>query len=135
MLNYLWMQASWCWSLKECAKRVTEKSVSTAASKLRGATDTVDVGVHVDRTWQRKGFTSLNGVITATSIDSGKVFDIAILFKSCNDCSKMQAIKTIDLQDYGKWSAAHKCGFNCKGSYEKIYRHVNKFSLKVRFFI
>ena len=47
----------------------------------------------------------------------------------------MQAIKTIDLQDYGKWSAAHKCRMNCKGSYEEIYRHVNKFSLKVRFFI
>ena len=45
--------------------------MSTTASKLCGTTDTVDVGVSVDETWQRKGFIYLSGVITAISIDSG----------------------------------------------------------------
>ena len=49
--------------MKESAKRVAEKSISMAASKLGGAADNADVGVSVDRTWQRKGFTSLNGFI------------------------------------------------------------------------
>ena len=75
--------------LKESAKRVAEKSMSMAASKLRGAADSADVGVSVDGIWQRKGFTYLNGVITAISIDSGKVLDTAILSKSCKGCTRM----------------------------------------------
>ena len=49
--------------------------MSTAASKLRGTAETADVGVPVDGSWQRKGFTSLNGVVTAISVDSGKVLE------------------------------------------------------------
>lgn len=29
-----------------------------------------------DGTWQRRGFKSLNGVVTCTSIDSGKIVDV-----------------------------------------------------------
>ena len=36
--------------LKESVKRVEEKSMSTAASKLRGLADTANVGVSVDVT-------------------------------------------------------------------------------------
>ena len=56
---------------KESPTIVAEISMSTTASKLCGTTDTVDVGVSVDETWQRKGFIYLSGVITAISIDSG----------------------------------------------------------------
>ena len=55
--------------------------MSTATSKLQGPVNTADVSVSVDETWQRKGFTSLNGGVTAISIDSRKVFDTAILFE------------------------------------------------------
>ena len=41
----------------------------------------LSISASVDETWQRKGFTSLNGGVTAISIDSRKVFDTAILFK------------------------------------------------------
>ena len=58
--------------LKESAKHVTEKSMLMASSKLRGAADSLNVGVSVDETWQLKGVTSLIGVVTAISIDSEK---------------------------------------------------------------
>ena len=48
-----------------------------------------DVGVFVDSTWQRKGFLSAFGVVTATSIDSGKVLDVAILEMYCNNGEKL----------------------------------------------
>ena len=83
--NYQKISLKLKWSLK----RVTEKSISMGASKLRGATDTANVSVSVDGTWQRKGFTSLNGVISAISIDNGKVFDTASLSKSCEGYTKM----------------------------------------------
>ena len=77
-------------NLKESAKRVAEKGMSMAASKLRGTVDRANVGVSVDGTWQHKGFTSLNGVITTISIDSGKVLDTAILSQSCKSCTIMK---------------------------------------------
>ena len=61
-------------------------------------THTADVGVSVDGTCQRKGFTILNGVITAVSVDRGKVLDTVLLSKKCTRCTKMQAIKAIDPQ-------------------------------------
>ncbi|GFW92465.1 uncharacterized protein TNCV_517831 [Trichonephila clavipes] len=39
--------------------------------------------VAVDGTWQKRGYTSLNGVVTVTSIDAGKVIDVDILSKYC----------------------------------------------------
>ena len=65
------------------------------ASQLCGAADSADVNVSVDRR-QRRGFTSLAGVITTISIDSGKVLDTAILSKSCKGSTRMQPIKAKD---------------------------------------
>ena len=43
---------------------------------------TIDIGLSVDSTWQRRGFSSNNGVVTAISIDTGKV-DGEIMSKIC----------------------------------------------------
>ena len=61
--------------LREYAKCIKEKSMSMAASKLRRADVTVG-GI-----WQRKSFTSLNGVITAISIDSRKSLTLQLYQK------------------------------------------------------
>ena len=84
------------------AKNVAEKSMSDAASKLRGSASTAEVGVSVDGTWQRKGFTSMNGIITAISVDNGKVLDTCILSKNCKGCTKMSHIKRTDADAYEK---------------------------------
>jgi hypothetical protein len=39
-----------------------------------------------DGTWQKHGHTSLNGIVSATSVDRGKVLDIEIMSKSCFIC-------------------------------------------------
>ena len=54
-------------SLHHAAKVVAQRSMSTAMNELRSVrniykTDSLDIGVSVDGTWQRRGFTSLNGV-------------------------------------------------------------------------
>ena len=69
-----------------------------------------------DGIWQRKGFTSLNGVTTGISIDSGKLLDTVILSKSCKSYTKMQPIKAKDPHSHDKWNQAHKCSLNCKDS-------------------
>ena len=75
-------------NLEGSAKRVAKKIISMAASKIRGAADSPSMSVSVDRSWQRKGFTSFNEIITAISINSGKVLDTAILSKSCKGYTK-----------------------------------------------
>ena len=59
--------------------------MSGTAARLFG-TEKTDVGVSVEGTsqitpwWQRKGFSSVVGVVSAISIDDGKVLNVAILY-------------------------------------------------------
>lgn len=53
-------------------------SMSNAAKDLRkDSTDgKTEFTVMVDGTWQRRGHSSLNGVVTAISMDNGKVLEL-----------------------------------------------------------
>ena len=62
-----------------------------------------DVGASVDGMWQRKGFLSTLGVVTAISIDDGKVLDVAIFSKSCKGCTSMKNIASSDPARYETW--------------------------------
>ena len=46
------------YSIKVASNQVVEKSVSDAATRLRGTKKIADGGVSVDGTWQKKGFSS-----------------------------------------------------------------------------
>ena len=125
-------------SIKAAAKFVAELSMSEAAAELRGDADTADVSVSVDGTWQKKGFTSTNGVITAISVDSGKILVTCILSKSCKGCMKMKEVQKLYPEEYNMWRADHKCNQNYDGSSpnmekvgaETIFgRSVNKYNL------
>ena len=103
-------------SIKVASKAVAEKSMADAASRLRGTNEVADVGVSVDGTWQRKGFSSTLGVITAISVDSGKVLDVAILSKTCKGCTQMKKISTTDPAYFERWKISHNCNLNYTGS-------------------
>ena len=74
--------------------------MSDAATRLRGTNPIADVGVSVDGTWQRKSFSSTLGVVTAISIDNGKVLNVAVLSKSCKGCTSMKKIAFSDPARY-----------------------------------
>lgn len=38
-----------------------------------------DITCAFDGSWQRRGFSSLNGVMTATSVTSGQVVEVAVM--------------------------------------------------------
>ncbi|GBN54824.1 hypothetical protein AVEN_133113-1 [Araneus ventricosus] len=44
-----------------------------------------NIAVAVDGTWQKRGYTSHNGVVNVTSMDTGKVIDVDVISKYC-DC-------------------------------------------------
>ena len=64
---------------------------------------TGDAGVSVDDTWQRKGVSTTFDVVTAISIDRGKVLDVSILFK---DVPVWQRFPS-PIQSYIKYGSCH----------------------------
>ncbi|GFV21102.1 uncharacterized protein TNCV_4267351 [Trichonephila clavipes] len=66
------------------AKLVYEDSIQNAAKEAICENEgNKNIAVAVDGTWQKRGYTSLNGVVTVTSIDTGKVIDVDILSIYC----------------------------------------------------
>ena len=64
---------------KVCADSM--KQAAQEAVSLNGQSR--DITVALDGSWHKRGYTSLNGLVTATSFDSGKVLDVSILSKYC----------------------------------------------------
>ena len=65
-------------SFTEAARAVALKSMNGATEDIRCNDDNVvDIGVSLDRTWQRPVFSSKNGAVAAISIGSGKVLSVA----------------------------------------------------------
>ncbi|GFS69307.1 uncharacterized protein TNCV_4011221 [Trichonephila clavipes] len=53
-----------------------------------------NIAIALDGTWHKRGHTSKNGVVTATSLDNGKVIDFECLSKYCFECKSTN--KTCD---------------------------------------
>lgn len=63
-----------------------DNAIDEAATANDGDRD-LAIAIDGTDTWQKRGHTSLNGVISATSFDTGKVADVAIFSKFCK-CPK-----------------------------------------------
>ncbi|KAF8781873.1 hypothetical protein HNY73_012216 [Argiope bruennichi] len=60
-------------SLSSALEKVCFKSMMKAVEGAVSLKDNVrDISVTLDGTWQKRGHSSMNGVITATSLDTGK---------------------------------------------------------------
>lgn len=74
--------------LSKHVETVCEQSMSRSVSEaIVENGNSKDLCVAVDGSWQKRGHTSLNGVVTITSGDTGKVLDIHSMSKYC-DCPK-----------------------------------------------
>ncbi|XP_069698811.1 uncharacterized protein [Periplaneta americana] len=84
-----------CWDREASMRKAAMETV-----ELNG--NNRDICGAFDGSWQKRGHTSLNGVVTATSLLTGKVLAVEILTKYCQTCSQ------------GK-GTVHKCTKNYKG--------------------
>ncbi|GFW70985.1 histone-lysine N-methyltransferase SETMAR [Trichonephila clavipes] len=72
-------------ALNNATEKVSKVSMALAAAEtLSFNNGNPNVSVAIDGTWQKRGHTSLNGVVTAVSVDTGKVIDAEILSRKCS---------------------------------------------------
>lgn len=68
-----------------------------------------------DGTWQRRGFSSLHGCVTAISMETGKILDVEPLSKVCHSCKKFEGKDDLETERL-KAEHASKCKTNFCGS-------------------
>ena len=98
-------------------EKAAEVSISNECDKIReeagGVNALADTTVAIDGTWQRRGYSSLNGAVIATSSNS-KVIDYHVMTKYCKFCAAWESKKGSD--DYETWKAGHSCSINHNSS-------------------
>ena len=92
-----------------------------AARELRddnniGVNYIFDTSVSSDGTWRKRGYASLNGVVTVVSIDTGKAIDYAMLTKKCPQCTVWEHRRGTEA--FGEFMATQNvnCDINHVGS-------------------
>ena len=96
-------------------QEIAERSTKDTANDLKGENEAItNAPVFVDATCRKRGFPSLNGVVTAISVESGKILDSEIMSRKCKGCVIMQDLETTDSTRYEDWEAPHECGLNYK---------------------
>ncbi|GFS77984.1 uncharacterized protein TNCV_2028481 [Trichonephila clavipes] len=108
--------------LMSVISEVSELSMQKAASELLVLHPTknkiVECGISVDGTWQRRGYSSMNGCVAALSVDTGKVVDIEIMSSYCPNCRKISKMpRSIESETF---AADHVCHRNFQGSALKM---------------
>eukprot|EP00795_Rhopilema_esculentum_P017083 gene17083-8600_t len=92
------------------------------SKRMRGAakeekdqeTNHTECDVMLDGTWRKRGFSSLQGAVTAISAKTGKCLDFETLNKVCHGCSTWKSKP--DCPEKEKWLAEHNCATNYHGS-------------------
>ena len=104
--------------LASAAKSIALNSMCDAAKEIckDGREEVVDIGVSVDASWQRRGSSSLNGVTTAISIETGKILDTHPQTKHCQKCTLKESLRKSDPKAYEVWKQDHSCSMNHVGS-------------------
>lgn len=69
--------------IREVAKEFMSNAVREAIIENEGNNQ---LSVVFDGSWQKRGYTSLNGDVTASSLDTGKVIDVLCMSKYCFIC-------------------------------------------------
>lgn len=98
--------------------KAADISMESAANELKKNDDDpiTNITVSCDGTWQKRGFSSMNGVVTIIASETGKCLDYQVMSKVCNACNTWDAKKATDPDDYNNFHASHNCPINHEGS-------------------
>ena len=88
--------------------------IDTAVDITENANGIYDCDVSLDGAWQRRGYSSIHGFVSAIERISDKVIDVEVLTKSCRQCIIWSS--KLDDPAYQIWKSTRVCLINHKGS-------------------
>ena len=99
----------------ELEKELSLKTValSVHAENSIAHTDIAQCTVSIDGSWQTRGYSSINGVVTC--MYGNKCLDCDVLSKYCKACMKWNKVDKLSAE-YLEWNANHICPANHTGS-------------------
>ena len=133
---------------QESMEKAAHEICDLESQKLDDTASTTDIDsvldtkVSGDGAWQKRGYSSLNGVVTL--IGNGKCIDYEVLSKKCKSCEAWEYKRAIDIVGYNDWEAEHVCSIKHTGSagamevvgIQKMFgRSVNLHGLRYTFYI
>ncbi|GFW14888.1 uncharacterized protein TNCV_1563501 [Trichonephila clavipes] len=87
-------------------KTISEDSMNAAVHEAVIANDNnSNKAVAVDGIWHKRGYSSLNGVVCATSVENGKVIDFEALTKYCSSSNSKTVFVGIETLKFGVMDA------------------------------
>lgn len=96
--------------IEKVVREVAEESMQDAADEIKkGSTDVVDTDISGDGSWQRRGFSSLNGTFTGISLQTGKILDVEVMTRYCKACKLKEPLKISDPAAHAQWLDMHDC--------------------------
>ena len=82
-----------------------------AVSRLKNPKDAdqdiLDINVCIDGTWQKRRFSSLNGVVAAIYIDNGSIIDVETMRRYCRECFANTHLLQNDKDMLEVWKQEH----------------------------
>ena len=104
-------------SLHEGYVKEAANSMKRAAEEVKETEMSKDFAVSFDGSWQKPGYASLNGIVSAISVTTGKVLDYQVKSKRCKGCEIHEKMDKTS-EKYLKWKLNHAfhCGTNHVGS-------------------
>ena len=108
-------------NIRNAAQLVAQETMQEAANEVRNKSEgsgqaVVNTGISCDGTWQKRGYSSLNGVTTVISMENGKVLDMEPMVRTCKACKLKENLKVDAPDEYANWRASHECPVDYFGS-------------------
>ena len=96
--------------------KTTEVNMKNSAIELRSGKkdEIINTTISTDGSWQRRGFSSLNGLVTVIANNIGKCIDYRVKTKNFQACTLLERGKKGPNAD--KFRKYHKCPLNHIGS-------------------
>lgn len=112
---------------QSCNALCEESVVSAVEEAVTMNEKNRDLCVALDGSWQKRGFTSLNGVMTLTSVDTGKVLDFHCMSKYCQ-CPLKNRNEHLDTctANYNGTSG----GMEVEGAITLFHRSIQKYNVR-----
>ena len=105
--------------LAACYSMVADNSMLQAVHEIKGDDNddlVCNIAVSCNGTWQNRGYSSLNGVVSLISVETEKVIDYSVLAKKCAQCTAWESRR--GTEDFDNFMSFHieECLINHQGS-------------------